>query len=120
MLSLLFTASLLVASPVTAHGGVTTYKIDRVVYKGEHSTAFNNQNPAITFSHSYQPQPNGASSNSPDRLKTHPPGGATIQHEWRQLHPIRDLNSHQIACNTPGTPGRISAPIKAGGTVQAQ
>jgi len=102
MWTLFFTASLLIASPVAAHGGVTNYKIDGVLYKG------------------YQAQPNGASSNSPDRLKTHPPGGPTIQHEWRQLHPIRELNSHQIACNSPGTPGKISAPIKAGGIIQAQ
>lgn len=62
----------------------------------------------------------GASSTSPNRLLTTPPGGPTIQHEWKQLHPIRDLDSKLMACNSPGTPGKIAAPIKAGGSLKAQ
>jgi hypothetical protein len=53
-------------------------------------------------------------------LLTTPPGGPTIQHEWKQLHPIRELDSKLIACNSPGTPGKISAPIKAGSSITAQ
>ncbi|KAF2428964.1 hypothetical protein EJ08DRAFT_591505 [Tothia fuscella] len=102
MYSILVTTALLLASAVNAHGGVTTYTIDGQVFKG------------------YQTMAKGASDTGPDRLKTKPPGGATIQHEWKQLHPIREMDSKLLACNSPGTPGKIAAPVKAGGTVKAQ
>jgi cellulase len=63
--------------------------------------------------------PDGASSASPKRLLTTPPHGPTIQREWKQLHPIRELDSKFMACNSPGTPGKLSAPVKAGGSLTA-
>jgi len=92
---LVLALSFLLASPIAAHGGVTGYKIDGKYYAG-YQIGTGNQ-----------------------RLDTHPPGGPTIQRSWAKLHPVTEFGSPYMACNTPGTPGKIEASIKAGGQITA-
>ncbi|KAF2664741.1 family 61 putative glycoside hydrolase [Microthyrium microscopicum] len=90
MKTTIYAASLLLAGSVSAHGGVISYTIDGKTYAGL--------------------------STSP------PPGGAanTIQRSWAKLDPIRDPNSPNLACNSPGAPAKLSATATAGATITAK
>jgi len=86
---------LLFTSVVTAHGGVIGYTIEGKRY-----------NTAKVGS-------------GQNRLKATPQGGGNIQRVWTGLGPVKTSASPNIACNTPGTPAKTSATIRAGGNITA-
>nr|CCA94932.1 putative glycoside hydrolase family 61 [uncultured eukaryote] len=89
-------SALLLASEASAHGGVMSYSVGGTTYKGYGVKGLHADNRFTT---------------------TNP--GATIQRHWAEIRPVTDPASPTLACNKPGSPGKLSATIQAGANITA-